>query len=162
MKSFQKSVFAMYLLLLLWLVLFKFSFDITDVLFNHQASGINLIPFADSHTHLREMIDNVAVFIPFGLLLSVLFTRLTLWRKLGIIAGFSATVELLQFVLAIGLSDITDVIANTFGGLIGLVTYKLAGKYIDHKKLDVFICAAGLVLMAAFLVWRTVFLKVRY
>ena len=42
-------------------------------------------------------------------------------RKLLAVVALSVTYEVLQYVLAIGASDITDVITNTLGGAAGLV-----------------------------------------
>ena len=42
------------------------------------------------------------------------------WRfKLGVIVVTSVMLEVLQYILGIGASDITDVITNTFGGAVG-------------------------------------------
>ncbi|HEX9503339.1 MAG TPA: VanZ family protein [Patescibacteria group bacterium] len=80
MKLLSKTLLALYLLILLWLVLFKFSLDLSSVL-DYQTRSLNLIPFADfSRNSLREMIFNFAVFIPFGLLLSVNLKRANFWR----------------------------------------------------------------------------------
>ena len=40
--------------------------------------------------------------------------------KLLIIAGISLLLEITQYILAIGSSDITDLITNTAGGLLGI------------------------------------------
>ena len=39
------------------------------------------------------------------------------------IAGVSLLYEVLQFIFAIGASDITDIIGNTFGGILGITIY---------------------------------------
>jgi glycopeptide antibiotics resistance protein len=161
-KLVSKTVLAFYLLILLWLVLFKFSFDISAVL-DHQMRSLNLIPFAGSSLdNLREKIDNLVVFIPFGLLLSVNLKRINLWRKLTFVFIFSLAVETLQFVLAIGVADITDVITNTLGGLLGLMLYDVGNKYVDTEKRDRFIVAAGTILLATLLLLRFFVFKVRY
>lgn len=140
MKLLFKAVFAAYLLMLLWLVLFKFSLDIGWVLDAHDRS-LNLIPFADLAESLRGMIDNFLIFIPFGLLLGVNLKDASWRRKLAYIALFSSAVEVIQFVCAIGVSDITDILMNTAGGLLGVLLYSLGRKRIDDKKLDIGIAA---------------------
>jgi glycopeptide antibiotics resistance protein len=65
------------------------------------------------------MIDNLIAFIPLGLLLSLNFKRTGFWRKLTFVFMLSLAVEAMQYVLAIGVSDITDVIMNTVGELAG-------------------------------------------
>src|SRR6202035_437797 len=98
-----------------------------------------------------EMADNVLVFIPFGLLLAINFKRLDLWRKLLVVFVFSLTAEVIQYIFAIGASDITDVITNTLGGLLGLLVYDVGSRHIRHESLDRFIVTAGIALLVIFL-----------
>lgn len=163
MKTLSKIALALYLLTLLWLVLFKFSFDLPSVVLDHQSRSLNLIPFAGaSQDNLREMVSNLVVFIPFGLLLSVNLKRANFWRKVFFIFIFSLVVEVIQFILAIGTTDITDVITNTFGGLLGLVLYDLGKKYVNSEKLDRFIVVAGMILLILLILLRVFFLRVKY
>jgi glycopeptide antibiotics resistance protein len=108
------------------------------------------------------MIDNSIVFVPLGLLLSTGFRQATFWRKLSFVFFFSLTAEVAQYVLAIGTTDITDVIMNTLGGLFGLALYDLSKKYIDSEKLDRCIVVVITVLLTIFLSLRFLVLRVRY
>lgn len=159
-KIFPRSLLVAYLLVLAWLVLFKFSYDFSAVLSDYQSRSLNLIPFAGGIS--RETIDNFIVFIPFGLLLGINFKRTDLWRKLSYIFIFSLATEIVQFVFAIGATDITDVIMNTSGGLFGLVFYDVGKKYIHSKKLDLFILIVGAVLLISLILLRVLVLRVRY
>ena len=47
--------------------------------------------------------------------------------------AFSFALELCQFILVIGVSDITDIITNTTGTAIGVCFYVLAGKIFADK-----------------------------
>lgn len=161
MKLLSKVVFALYLIGLSWLILFKFSSDIFGVL-DIQLQSLNLIPFADSYSHPRELIDNFLIFIPFGLLLSVTSKNLTLWQKLLFISAFSATVETIQFIVAIGVTDITDFITNSLGGLCGLALYDLANKQFDTKRQDLFIVIGGIILLTLLLALRFFVFRIRY
>jgi glycopeptide antibiotics resistance protein len=158
-KSLSKAVLITYLIMLTWLVLFKFSFDVISVLETYQARSLNLNPFMG---HMREMIDNFIVFIPFGLLLSINFKQVAFWKKLAFISVFSLAIEIIQFALAIGVTDITDVAMNTLGGLFGLISYDFCKKYIDSKKMDLFIIAVGTLLLIIFLILRLFVFRVRY
>lgn len=112
-----------------------------------------MIPFADVSRHnLRDTVYNLLVFIPFGLLLRVNLKRATFWRGLAIIFLFSLAVETAQFVFAIGVTDITDVITNTLGGFLGLILYQFSNRYVDSEKLDRFIVVAGTILLIVFIV----------
>lgn len=108
------------------------------------------------------MIENFVVFIPFGLLLSVDFKRTGFWQKLSFIFALSLAVEILQFVFAIGVTDVTDIITNTLGGLFGLVLYSLGKKYIDAKKIDRLIVITVAVLLILFILLRLFVFRVRY
>jgi glycopeptide antibiotics resistance protein len=160
MKTLTKILFALYVLTLLWLVLFKFSFDLSSVLTDHQMRSVELIPFMGSSR--AEMISNFIVFIPFGLLLSANFKRTNVWQKLTYVFIFSALVEIIQFILAIGVTDTTDVITNTLGGLLGLILYDFSNKYIDTKKQDYFLVIVGMILLVIFVFLRLFVFKVRY
>lgn len=163
MKQSYKILLGAYLAVLLWLILFKFSFDIITVVEQHQTRILNLIPFTGLlHGNAREMIENVIVFIPLGLLFGINGKNVGFWRKLSIISAISLTVETLQFIFGIGITDITDFITNTAGGFIGLALYALGAKYSNEKILNR--CTAGiiLVLLAAVLFLRFFVVRVRY
>lgn len=145
-KSVARVLFAVYLVILAWLILFKFSIHIEAVL-HYDKRSLNFVPFSRTSGSPSQSVDNVLVFIPFGLLLSVNFKWMGFWRKLLIVLGASIAAESIQYIFAIGVTDITDVTTNTLGGLIGIVGYDLIGKYIDHKSLDKFIVVAGSVVL---------------
>jgi glycopeptide antibiotics resistance protein len=135
-KQLFRTVFAVYLLFLLWLVLFKFTLHIFDT-FNFPIRGLNLIPFeAVTQYSWIDMVLNILFFVPFGLLLSVNLKQTPFGRKLAYIFLFSLIVEIIQYIFAIGITDITDVLANTTGGLLGLVLYGVTHSNGDSKKLD--------------------------
>jgi glycopeptide antibiotics resistance protein len=108
------------------------------------------------------MISNLVVFIPFGLLLSLNFKQSSFKSKLALIFAFSLAAETIQYVVAIGRTDITDVIINTLGGIIGLGIYDLSNKYIATEKLDRFIVIIGTVGLILFLLLRFLVFRVRY
>lgn len=103
-KVFYKLVLTTYLLVLLWLVLFKFSLDLSVA--EYPARTLNLIPFTDAKDNLSEIILNLIAFVPLGLLLSIGFKQTELWRKLALIFILSLTVETAQFIFVIGIADI--------------------------------------------------------
>jgi glycopeptide antibiotics resistance protein len=149
-KALARVLLAVCTAVLIWLILFKLSVHIAAVL-HHDQRSINLVPFSNASGSPGEIVDNVLVFIPFGLLLGVNCKRLDLWRKLVIVLVFSLTAEILQYIFAIGASDITDVITNTFGGLVGLLAYELGSRRIREESLDRFIVLVGTGLFAVFL-----------
>lgn len=162
MRNTYKIIFGLYIFTLLWLLLFKFSSDIVSVLANLNVRELNLIPFAGYSQSAHEMIDNIIVFIPFGILLGINAKPLTFWQKLSIISAVSLGVEILQYALAIGVTDITDLITNTLGGLTGLAIYALGNKYANNKIFDLCSSIIIAVLVIAIVLLRVFVLRVKY
>lgn len=146
MKSLARILFATYSVLLVWLILFTFSVHIDSVL-HYDKRSLNLEPFSKSSGSSGEEVDNLLALVPLGLLLSVNFKRLNFWSKLLVVLAASIAAETTQYIFAIGATDITDVITNTLGGLIGLIGYDLCRKYLDQENLDRFIVVAGSLLL---------------
>lgn len=162
-KIVSRGLLALYLVTLIWLVLFKLQYNILSV-FNYQQRSLNLIPF---HTpsivnrSYREMIENFIIFIPFGVLLNVNFKKVGSFTKFALILVLSLAFELIQFIFAIGATDITDIITNTVGGFLGLKLYDLSNTYINNQKLDRVIVFVGILLLVLLLYFRTQ-LRIKY
>ena len=153
------AVFGIYLLLLLWMVLFKFATSVDDILGMRHVRYLNLIPFADSailngSIFFNEIVFNFLVFIPFGLYMRMLLKRRS-WL-IQLLPPFLASVafEVVQYVFAIGVSDITDVIMNTAGAATGLVVFALLARFWPEKSEKV-INVIGLVLEILFIGFLT-------
>ena len=160
MRALSRTLFAAYLFMLLWLVLFKFSYDPFAVIRNYQTRSLNLIPFA--YARNSEMIANVVAFIPFGVMLGVNFKQVVWRHKIGVIFAFSVVVEIIQYCLAIGATDITDIIMNTLGGCMGLAGYVAISKQTHDRFLDRGILVAGTLTLLAILYLRIFVFIVRY
>ncbi len=63
----------------------------------------------------------------------MLMPKVKLYAKIMMIAGTSFLLETTQYVLAIGRSDITDVLTNTAGGLLGLIVYLMVARLIGNR-----------------------------
>jgi glycopeptide antibiotics resistance protein len=146
MKSLARVLLTGYLVILAWLVLFKFSLHF-DAVLHYDKRSLNFVPFSRASGSPGESVGNVLVFVPFGLLLSVNFKWMGFWPKLLIVLGASIAAETIQYIFAIGATDITDVTTNTLGGLIGIAGYDLIGRYFDRHSLDKFIVVAGSVVL---------------
>ena len=165
-KILSRGLLALYLVILIWLVLFKLQYNILSV-FNYPHGSLNLNPFAaplnvNGRINFGEMIDNFIIFIPLGLLLNVNFKKVGFLPKFSLILVFSLTCELIQFIFAIGATDITDVITNTVGGFLGLELYSLSNKYINNKILDRVIISVGILLLVLLLYIRIHILRLKY
>ena len=66
-----------------------------------------------------EILANVALFVPVGLLLALAWPRLRLWQTVLIGALMSVLIETVQGVMPSRFPTLSDVIANTTGTLIG-------------------------------------------
>lgn len=116
---------AVYLIFLTWSILFKMQFSIGEL---DRSRSLNLIPFHGSEivngrVDFLEIFGNILAFLPFGIYIGMLRNRWTFWKKILPIAAASLFYEGMQYLLAIGASDITDVIGNTFGGILGIAVY---------------------------------------
>ena len=160
MKVLSRTLFVAYLLILLWLVLFKFSYEPWGVIRDYHRRTLNLSLFA--YARRSEMLANVLAFIPFGVMLGVNGKRIPAWQKLAAMSAFSVAVELIQYLLAIGATDVTDVLMNTLGGAVGLGAYAVVGRRANERVLDRRIFVAGAVILLAILYFRIFVFIVRY
>jgi glycopeptide antibiotics resistance protein len=146
-------LFVIYLIALFWIILFKFNVPV-----NHGriVRSINLIPFSDpvilnSKVDFGEPILNVIVFVPLGIYAGILFKRWSAGKKLLLFFLISLVCEVFQFILGIGSSDITDIITNTLGGIIGLLIFRGVEKAFKNsakaQKLINIIATTGTILM---------------
>lgn len=135
-------VFGIYIFLLVWLVLFKFATSFSDL---PSMRGINFIPFhydRETSTHLKEVLYNIIVFIPLGVYVQIFKENWKIPKKCMIAFWISFLFESLQFIFAIGASDITDIIGNTLGGIAGIF-FCVVMKKITSKKYISIINALG-------------------
>lgn len=83
------------------------------------------IALSTSYT-VFEFLANIALFVPFGLLLAAAWPRTSPWMVILIGYAVSATIELVQTLLPSRYPTLSDVIANTLGTIIGCVAARLA------------------------------------
>lgn len=91
---------------------------------------INAVPivrmpfYSDKTEMLLNHIGNIAIFIPSGFILPILYRRLNTFRKVLLTgAGLSLCIELLQLPFFERTSDIDDLILNTLGVAVGYWLY---------------------------------------
>lgn len=126
------TLFFIYCVLLVWIILFKLQFSLNSL---EKIRNINLIPFYYENNvsfHFREVIENVIIFIPLGIYLKMIGID----NKKTILFGFAVSLllEVSQYVLRVGASDITDVITNTLGALIGVLFYNISIKLFKTEE----------------------------
>ncbi|MFD0710455.1 VanZ family protein [Paenibacillus sp. GCM10027626] len=127
------GLFTLYIIFLLRITLFKQA-SIYNLFAAIGASErtVSIIPFKSifemissnvSITRILEnVIGNIVIFIPFGLILPVILKR----ESRNVILGgiiFSASIEIIQYIFGLGSTDIDDLIFNTFGTIIGYMLF---------------------------------------
>ena len=146
-KMISYIVFGAYLFLLTWLVLFKFAFTIEEIPHLRQ---LNLIPFHYETsvayiTHMKEVIYNILIFVPAGVYFTAFLDKRKWWLGIGASFFVSLTFETVQWIFSIGVSDITDLITNTTGVLVGVGLYYLLKKIFKEKTNKIILALAAIV-----------------
>lgn len=132
-------LFIIYFCLLIWILLFKMSFSFDEL---YGRRSINIIPFlgtamVNGKLHISEIINNILIFVPVGIYTCMLKQDWSITKKISVAFFISLAVEVLQFVLAIGATDITDLIGNTIGGVIGIGVFYLFTRLFKNKTINI-------------------------
>ena len=132
------SLFIVYLFILTWIILFKLTLDFSQL---DYLRSINLIPFSGSaivngKIDITEIAYNILVFIPVGIYMSILNPEWSFVKRITPCFLISLVFEVLQFVFGIGASDITDLIGNTLGGVIGIGIFYVIQKVFKTKSIQ--------------------------
>jgi glycopeptide antibiotics resistance protein len=162
-------LFIVYLIALVWILIFKLG-----VHFSYMGNGrsMNLIPFGESvirngEIDFGEIIMNVVIFVPLGIYTGILFRSWITGKKLFLFFLISLITEGFQYVFKVGAFDITDIINNTLGGIIGLMIYtgieKVFKNSVKAQKFINIIATIGTIAMILFLfLLKTNRLGIRY
>ncbi len=147
-KLYLGVTFTLFILILLWIVVFKANIPITPVriaitkamtiperfeLGNYPFK--NLFVDAEGHfvSRLREHFLNILVFLPFGFLLPFFIKKRKALITSIVFIVFTIGFEMFQLLTGLGGFDVTDLMTNTLGGFFGLWLYKVAfSKMPDH------------------------------
>lgn len=135
-RKISVFLFSTYLILLAWMIVFKF--DLSILYGRYGFASINLIPLAGTTVYngvldFPEILFNIVSFIPFGIYMEMLFRKASWIVNLFVIMLVSLAFEIVQYFLLLGVADITDLLANGFGGAIGInIMYILTS--IWHEK----------------------------
>lgn len=142
MKTVNKTnkltnvLFGIYLIAIFEIIVFKMQLPFSNM---GYLRNINLIPFSESliingRIDFSEIIMNVIIFVPLGIYLEFVLYKRTTIKKVLFIFLISLLCEVLQYIFAVGASDITDIINNTAGGLVGLLIIKAALKIFRNSE----------------------------
>ncbi|HOQ37894.1 MAG TPA: VanZ family protein [Acetivibrio sp.] len=140
-KLVVNTLMYIYISLVLYVTLMPIVVSLPFI-FNHPYVSMNMIPFDDYFSGrgdaVRQIVLNVIMMVPFGFLLPLV-------RKQNVLSSllwtflFSLGIELTQpLINGFRTADITDLITNTMGGLLGYFLYLLfkpvINKIISHLK----------------------------
>jgi len=123
------ALFVVYLVLLVWIILWKLELPYIGAAAS-LPRPIKLVPYLPSGdfdaSDPLEVLVNILLFVPFGIYVRMLAPRLHVWAVAGILIVSSLALETTQHLLSVGSFDVTDVIDNALGWLIGLGLVVLA------------------------------------
>lgn len=151
-KKLTIILFYLYLFLLSWCILFKFETQLEFINFFQQERVINLLPFTqpvivNGNIVFAEMGFNLLFFIPFGVCLPIITPNWAYKKIVALGLLLSLFYETLQFILAIGMSDITDLLLNTLGVCCGILLYQLINTLFKNR-ITVLINSVGILFVA--------------
>ena len=130
-KNKKRYVFQILMFVYLMMVIEKtlFPIEFIDLEYNIW-DRINLVPFSEGLT--QNGILNIIMTVPFGFLLPcVKRGSITAFKALLYALLLSICIEILQpLINGARSSDITDVITNTIGGIIGYTAYVVCKPFI--------------------------------
>ena len=125
---FINTIMYIYLSFVLYFTLMPIITSLPFV-FNHSYVPMNLVPFIDISTgrgdFIRQVVLNIVMTIPFGFLLPLIKNkRINLMKIVLYTFLLSLGIEILQpLINDFRSSDITDLITNVLGGIIGYILY---------------------------------------
>ena len=127
-KWLRRVGFVLYLLILFRITVFRGGWYSNEFV----RGEIDWIPFQRVFDYLFDgdwfsfvylFFGNILWFVPFGLYLG--YKGQGIWKVALWTFFLSLSIESLQFVLSSGISEIEDLILNTFGGVAGSLLYRM-------------------------------------
>lgn len=139
-KKFMYMSFAIYMILLIWVIIFKWSnyiaaqeciitfrkLDLAERFLTCQQSFIGFNFF--------DIILNTILFLPMSLCFTSLFQKKHFILLIGIVCSF--IFEISQFFTCVGMFNIFDIIGNATGCVLGYVLFLFFEKIINKRFVD--------------------------
>lgn len=132
-RKIAKNLF--YLLSVYFVILMTLLYPMPEFISTVSYQEDNYIPFAvisniiETKTFgvsIYNILGNIVLFVPFGLLLPLKYKTINTFVKCLLVGcTFSVGVEICQLILPLRQTDIDDVILNTLGTGIGYCLYKI-------------------------------------
>jgi len=151
-------MFIFYVILFLSIIVFKYVSPL-ELLSNNRPDyrSTNLVPFRTIRSYLtgnadisrtvilNNVLGNIGLFIPLGIYLQLFKRNKRIPASFLTILIISLSVEIIQFIFAIGAADVDDILLNCMGGIIGILCYRLLTVFMkdDNKiRTAVTICSS--------------------
>ena len=132
-KTIAVLASIVYFFVLTWVIMFKCNLLTSDMRFGFRS--ISLVPFSQIGDvgYLADYLLNVVAYIPMGIYVCTFLKDKSLVLKIATIAMTSIVFECVQYAVAFGSTDISDVISNTLGGAVGVWLHsKIKDKPVLH------------------------------
>ena len=145
MKKLQLSALrhlTVYALIFFTILVFDATLLIGGINFMPPYYFLNLAPFEwlrhpyemGMERMASQLVLNILMFVPFGLLLPMVFPRLrACWKTLLAALGITVLIEVLQYFTGRS-ADIDDVIMNVLGAVMGYGLFALLNKALQSRK----------------------------
>lgn len=139
-------IFIAYLIGVAIVTLFSIVYD-DPVEYTDIITWYNFIPFKTissafhngiTATAVTQIIGNIIMSVPFGVIVLMLFNIPQWWKKLLIALSFTASIELIQMLIGMAIGnmyrniDIDDIILNLLGVIIGYGIYAIIPQKIKQ------------------------------
>ena len=128
-KAILQAGYLLYLLVLVWIILFHGTLETLNSAFDPDFRAINLYPYFNG----SESLLNMLIFAPVGAYVSALSGKNGVFKSLVSILATTLLFEIIQYIMAIGTTDVMDVINNTIGGIAGVVFVLFAMKLLRER-----------------------------
>lgn len=136
------TLFSIYIFCVLTITLFPILTALPFVFAPRFPRMVNIIPFIDVLEHtdgaLTQVFLNILLTMPLGYLFPLFFkpSQRKFTHLLLATITLTSFIESMQWVLANGrITDVTDIITNTLGGIVGYVIYKVTRQLVlTYKK----------------------------
>jgi glycopeptide antibiotics resistance protein len=155
MRTLTVILFTIYMIILVKVVLFKgpLFYEVVSGADDYRAStsnatykGYNLVPFRtiksfltphpsiSTSTKVFNLLGNIALFVPFGVLLPLLFRNLGKFNYMFLASVLlSLFFEAFQLFTHTGHFDVDDIILNSLGGVIGYLIFIATSRSLRRK-----------------------------
>lgn len=139
--SIAVALFAIYVCMLLYVTIYRHGISFEELF--RQRPNVNFTPLISTYQLYEyggwtvfwyNIIGNIIWFLPFGYLLPSMQNRFQFSQVLSYSFLLSFGIELTQFLLNCGISDIDDIIFNVIGGCVGYGCYCIIGKNKKSSK----------------------------